>query len=157
MGLQVRGTPRLSQPEPELVLDQRTRESLTHPSNSRPATRLHAELRNLCAERPDLRVRVVPGRRRRRRRSLGLHRREEHNFADGVLVGQEHRQSINTCVEINQCVGCKRRQFFTKSFLGDDAAVLARASGEEPASPRHRAGVVSMAWRTTRRFSTNAP
>ena len=28
---------------------------------------------------------------------------------------------------------------------------------EEPASPRHRAGVASMAWRTTRRFSTNAP
>ncbi len=36
------------------------------------------------------------------------------------------------CVEINQCVGC------TKSFLGDDAAVLAPSSGEEPASPRHR-------------------
>merc|ERR1712093_313441 len=48
-------------------------------------------------------------------------------------------------------------QFFTKSFLGDDAAVLARSSGEEPASPRHRAGIASMAWRTTRRFSTNAP
>ena len=31
------------------------------------------------------------------------------------------------------------------------AAVLARSSGEEPASPRHRAGVASMAWRTTRR------
>ena len=44
-----------------------------------------------------------------------------------------------------------------KSFLGDDAAVLARSSGEEPAPPRHRAGVASMAWRTTRRFSTNAP
>jgi hypothetical protein len=40
------------------------------------------------------------------------------------------------CVEINQCVGCIR-QFFTKSFLGDDAADLARSSGEEPASPRH--------------------
>ena len=39
----------------------------------------------------------------------------------------------------------------------DDAAVLVRSSGEEPASPRHRAGVVSMAWRTTRRSSTNAP
>ena len=49
------------------------------------------------------------------------------------------------------------RQFFTKSFLGDDAAVLAPSSGEEPASPRHRAGVASMAWRSTRRFSTNAP
>ena len=55
------------------------------------------------------------------------------------------------CVEINQCVGTVgyTRQFFTKSFLGDDAADLARSSGEEPASPRHRAGVASLAWRTT--------
>ena len=52
------------------------------------------------------------------------------------------RQHVASCVEINQCVGC--------TFLGDDAAVLARSSGEEPASPRHRAGVASMAWRTTR-------
>ena len=37
------------------------------------------------------------------------------------------------------------RQFFTKSILGDDAALLARSSGEEPAPPRHRAGVASMA------------
>ena len=44
----------------------------------------------------------------------------------------------STCVEINQCVGCI------------DSADLARSSGEEPASPRHRAGVASMAWRTTR-------
>ena len=43
------------------------------------------------------------------------------------------------------------------TFLGNDAAVLVRPSGEEPASPRHRAGVASMAWRTTRLFSTNAP
>ncbi len=35
-----------------------------------------------------------------------------------------------------------------KSFLGDDAAVPARPSGEEPASSRHRAGVASMAWRS---------
>ena len=62
---------------------------------------------------------------------------------------------VTTCVEINRCVGCTRR-FFTKSFLGDDAAVLAPLSGEEPASPRHRAGVASMACRTTRRFRTNA-
>ena len=53
------------------------------------------------------------------------------------------------CVEINQCVGCTR-QFFTKSFLGDGATVLTRSSGEEPASPRHRAGIASTAWRTTR-------
>ena len=63
---------------------------------------------------------------------------------------------VDDCVEIKQCVGCTR-EFFTKSFLGDDAAVLARSSGEEPASPRHRAGVASMVWRPTRRFSTNAP
>ena len=54
------------------------------------------------------------------------------------------------CVEINQCGGCTRQ--YTKSFLGNDVAVLARSSGEEPASPRHRAGVASMAWRVT-----NAP
>ena len=48
----------------------------------------------------------------------------------------EHAALI--CVEINQCVGCT---------LGDDAAVLAPSSGEEPASPRHRAGVASMGWR----------
>ena len=59
------------------------------------------------------------------------------------------RQHVASCVEINQCVGCTR-QFFTKSFLGDDAAVLARSSGDEPASPHHRAGVASMAWRTPR-------
>ena len=41
--------------------------------------------------------------------------------------------AVAACVEINQCVGCS-----------------ARSSGEEPASPRHRAGVASMAWRTTR-------
>jgi hypothetical protein len=56
---------------------------------------------------------------------------------------------VADCVEINQCVGCTR-QFFTKSFLGDDAAVPAPSSGKEPASPRHRAGVASMALRTTR-------
>ena len=56
-----------------------------------------------------------------------------------------------SCVETNQSVGC------TKSFLGDDVAALGPSSGEEPTSPRHRAGVASMAWRTTRRFSTNAP
>ena len=53
-------------------------------------------------------------------------------------------------VKISQCVGCTR-QFFTKSFLGDDVAALAPSSGEEPASPRHRAGVASMAWRTRTR------
>ena len=49
-----------------------------------------------------------------------------------------------TCVEINQCVECT-------SFQDDDAAVLAPSSGEESTPPR------SVAWRTTRRSSTNAP
>ena len=49
------------------------------------------------------------------------------------------------------------RRFFTKSFLGDDVAALAPSSGEEPTSPRHRRDTCSMAWRSTRRFSTNAP
>ena len=61
--------------------------------------------------------------------------------------GPRRYKNACVCVEINQCFGCTR-QFFTKSFLGDDAAVLARSSGEEPALPRHRAGVASMAWRT---------
>ena len=43
---------------------------------------------------------------------------------------------VQPCVEINQCAGCTR-QFFTKSFLGDDMAALAPSSGEEPTSPRH--------------------
>ena len=58
---------------------------------------------------------------------------------------------VGTCVDFNQCVGCTR-QFFTKSFLGDDAAVLPRSSSMERAPSRHRAGVASMAVRTT-----NAP
>jgi hypothetical protein len=36
------------------------------------------------------------------------------------------------------------------ALRGDDAAVLDPSSGEEPAPPRHRTGVASMAWRTTR-------
>ena len=67
--------------------------------------------------------------------------------AEALETYEEHM--VTSCVEINRCVGCTR-QFFTKSFLGDDAAVLARSSGEAPTSPRHRAGVASMAWRTTR-------
>ena len=61
-----------------------------------------------------------------------------------------------SCAQINQCVG-RTRQFFTKSFLADDAAALPPSSGEAPVPPRYPAGVASMAWRTTRRFSTNAP
>ena len=83
-----------------------------------------------------------------------LKRAREADLRDARLAQKKLEQQVETCVEINQCVGCTR-QFFTKSFLGDDAAVLARSSGEEPASPRHRAGVASMACKTTRRL--NAP
>ena len=58
----------------------------------------------------------------------------------GDAVGKEpgRREVVHgACVEINQCVGCTR-QYFTKSFLGDDATALARSSGEEPASSRRR-------------------
>ena len=65
-------------------------------------------------------------------------------------------RAVAACVESNQCVGCTR-QFFTKSFLGDDAAVLAWSSGEKRAPPCYRAGIASMAWRSTRPLSTNAP
>ena len=79
----------------------------------------------------------------------------EHRLC-ALRVGEGDVARFRTCVEINQCVGCTR-QFFIKSFLGDDAAVPAPSSGGESAPPRYRAGVASMAWRTTRRFSTNAP
>ena len=42
-------------------------------------------------------------------------------------------------MEINECVGCTR-QFFTKSCLGDDAAVPAPSGGEEPSRSRYREG-----------------
>jgi len=64
----------------------------------------------------------------------------------GAFEGLVNGMSVTVCKSIS----ASGAQFFTKSFPGDDAAVLARSSGEEPASPRHRAGVASMAWRTTR-------
>ena len=84
-----------------------------------------------------------------RREIEAFQREQEEHFSR--LDAEAAAAAADACVEINQRVGCTR-QFFTKSFLGDDVAVLARSSGEEPASPRHRAGVASMAWRTTRRF-----
>ena len=81
---------------------------------------------------------------------------KEEGKGGGEIDFVTYLRAVENCVEINQCVGCTR-QFFTKSFLGDGAAVLAPSGGEEPVSPRHRAGATSMAWRTTRRFSTNTP
>ena len=80
---------------------------------------------------------------------------------DGVVLRHENlgaadKLGIHLCG--NQPVSrVHPTNLHTKSFLGDDVVALAPASGEESASPRHRAGVASMAWRTTRRFSTNAP
>ena len=79
-----------------------------------------------------------------------LHRGLDVVLAPGIFqldssIRMARPGAVMICVEINQCVGCTR-QFFTKSFLGDDAAVLARSSGEESASPRHRAGIASMAY-----------
>ena len=58
------------------------------------------------------------------------------SIADAVA---DPSRVVGTCVEINQCVGCY------KSFLGDDVAVPAPSSGDEPAPPRHRARVAWMA------------
>ena len=68
----------------------------------------------------------------------------EGDAEDTILIATDFTDGVRNCVEINQCVGCTR-QFFTKSFLSDDAGVLAPSSGEEPASPRHRAGAASIA------------
>ena len=49
---------------------------------------------------------------------------------------------VDICVEINQCVGCTRK-FFTKSFLGDDAAAPASVErqGTGIATPSSRCRV----------------
>ena len=103
--------------------------------------------------------RTASGPSRRRRRDATSDRVERPRCSAQVRFYYIERcfiVHVVCCVEINQCVGCTR-QFFAKSYLGDDAAVLARSSGEEFTPPRRRAGVASMAWRTTRRSSLNAP
>ena len=76
-----------------------------------------------------------------RREIEAFQREQEEHFSR--LDAEAAAAAADACVEINQRVGCTR-QFFTKSFLGDDAAVLAQSSGGEPASPRSRADVASM-------------
>ena len=90
--------------------------------------------------------------------SRSVARRQEHAAQErrcenrGHWAGPDRDQGTIYCDGLcgNQPGALDARQFFTKSFLGDDAAILARSSGEEPASPRHRAGAATMAWRTTR-------
>ena len=60
---------------------------------------------------------------------------------DGVV------EAVATCVEINSSLS----HFWATTWP------LAPSSGEDPTLPRHRADAASMAWRSTRRFRTNAP
>ena len=55
-------------------------------------------------------------------------------------IAKKHQAEEGAGLCVNQPVRRVHRQFFTKSFLGDEVAVLTRSSGEEPASSRHRAG-----------------
>ena len=103
------------------------------PRRSRPCHHRAARRNRPCR-------RAAPPKSRRRRPRRRRRRRQK------TAIKPCQRQTL--CG--NQTVRRVHREFFTKSFLGDDAAVLALSSGEEPASPRHRAGVASMAWRTTR-------
>ena len=58
---------------------------------------------------------------------------QEKGLGFGEAIGRE-LGIVDGCVEINQCVGCRIILHY----------VSAPSSG--PASPRHRAGVTSMAW-----------
>ena len=78
------------------------------------------------------------------------------SFGDGLILAVPPFYS-SLSWPVWKSTSASGAEFFTKSFLGENAAVLALSSGEEPASPRHRAGVASMAWMSTRRFSANAP
>ena len=72
----------------------------------------------------------------------------------GFLKGSDGQEIFCHASDVKDSIGeelCGNQPVRrVKSFLGDDAAVLARSSGKESASPRHRAGIASMAWSTTR-------
>ena len=86
-----------------------------------------------------------------------LEKERERNLhaCDAFVVNVDTKWSTHGPFEDDRAT-C-RPAWKSTSVSGADAADLARSSGEEPASPRHRAGVASMAYRTTRRLSTNAP
>ena len=76
---------------------------------------------------------------------------------DGGLVARiyvEHTAGSKKPEMMGKCL-CGNQP--VRRVLSDDAAVLIRSSGEEPAPPRRRADVASMAWRSTRRFSATTP
>ena len=64
---------------------------------------------------------------------------------DVCLAVFDSRLPIYTMLRTDASVACVEINSASGALLGDDAAVLARQSGEEPAPPRHRAGVASMA------------
>ena len=104
-----------------------------------------------CAEPSRLRQLVEDDWRVGRKSGVPSPRRRGYEFAvDADDCCRFHGRIV--CVALRYGAGSLPVWKLTSApgALGDDAAVLARSSGEEPASPRHRAGVASMAWRTTR-------
>ena len=78
----------------------------------------------------------------------------ENKFLVQLAVDGRARCQLRTCKEplkIGELrLGKRPPSLPVWKSTSASGAVLARSSGEEPASPRHRAGVASMAWRTTR-------
>ena len=64
-------------------------------------------------------------------------------FAGGIDIGSS-RETILTLTTM-PVLTCR---VLAKSFLGDDAAVLAKSRGQRTAPPRRRAGAASMACRS---------
>ena len=79
-----------------------------------------------------------PGRRRRLVCSGGRSRRSRDARRRPEILTASSRSRRRLCGNRPVCSGTI---FFTKSFLGDNTAVLAPSSDEEPTSPRHRGSV----------------
>ena len=93
------------------------------------------------------RLRLLRGLRHRRERRGQLLRDVRRLESSYRQAGRGHRVGLRVFWGITH--GLERRQPCGNQpvcrVLGDDVAVPAPSSGEEPASPRHRAGVASMA------------
>ena len=75
-----------------------------------------------------------------------LYREGEARWASLVQSGVVPESFLEIDAQREHLCGNQLVRRVPKSFLGDDVAALAPSSGEEPASPRRRAGVASMAW-----------
>ena len=82
-----------------------------------------------------------------RRRGGGLAPTLCDQLRGGVTLHARHSGSSSPCRAVKSASVVPT--ILRKSFLGDDAAVLARSSGEEPASHAIEQTSASMAWRTT--------